>query len=139
MNEAKLDRRVIAREFRQDLDEQVQDMETKGWEVQEDAEVNPFRPNPSSPPWPTVLMTRPIDHPQAIEDLRLANHELRNQVGEMTKEFGQLRQAYRTLAGVLEGPTFTDRGGMVRIQDEDNFRQAIELINELRDRYGPPR
>lgn len=133
----KIDRKVIAREFRVDLDEQIQDMETKGWTLETDVEVEPYRPNPSSPPWPTVLMTRPIDHPNVLPELRQANHDLRNQVGELTQTKTALLHSYHALARVIAGPTFTDRGGMLRIQDEEAFQAAKELVEDNRERFGP--
>lgn len=125
-NTPKVDRRIIAREFRPDLDEQVQDMETKGWELEEDAEIEPYRPNPSSPPWPTVLMTRPVDHPNVLPELRQANHELRNQVGALTREFRDLRNLYQVVAEAMLGPTFRNAQGLV-------------AADENRDRFGPKR
>lgn len=133
----KIDRKVIAREFRVDLDEQIQDMETKGWTLETDVEIEPYRPNPSSPPWPTVLMTRPIDHPNVLPEFRQANHDLRNQVGALTHELRDLRNLYHQIARALLSPTFTDRGGMLRIQDEDAFRTAQGLVEENRERFGP--
>jgi hypothetical protein len=137
----KTDNRIIAREEKADLDEEVRFLETKGWEMDTEAEPNPYQPNPSCPPWPTVLMTRPTDHPEAIKDLRAEVIKLRNHNGSMTGRFNALLKIYRVLARLIENAAgFTNRGGKFQPQiAEDLWNKAKKLIEDNREHFGPRR
>lgn len=97
--DARIDRRIVARKERQDLDEQVRIMEEKGWKVLEDAEVNPHRPNPSEPPWPTVLMTRPVLHPEHFRELLEELNRVRQENGRITIEISSLKRLLAKISG----------------------------------------
>jgi len=141
------DKRILAREHRVDLDEEVQTLELEGWEVDQDVEPNPYRPNPSCPPWPTIQMSRPVDHPNAAKDWRERAIKLQNTIGEIQANLGELLADYQVLARFLDQDTFVNRGGGVevrgsRISDEDTggterYTEVRAIIQANRKRWGP--
>jgi hypothetical protein len=93
----KIDRRVISRRKESELDDAVRELEKVGWEVLEGVEATPFQPNPSDPPWPTVIMTRPVDHQNAHIERLGDLVKARNQLGELTVHHAELTAVYRIL------------------------------------------
>ena len=143
----KRDKRLVAREHRHELDEVVTILEFQGWTVDQDVEPNPYRPNPSCPPWPTIQMSRPVEHPQAAEDWRERAIKLQNTIGEIQENLAELLADYLVLARFLDLDTFVNRGGGVeirgsRISEEDTggtdrYAEVRQVIQANRKRWGP--